>query len=1263
MPWLDGAVRDILTHLTDSCQAHDYVGMTLNAPSFSQGPVWLSFRPAREYVPEDVWGLIRSVAQSAHEFRIEPGAECEMTTCVVRGVEGRGRKALTYEDITKRSILSIINADNLCLPRSLVTARVHAERGEIRSGEMERRWRSIRDGRRAHQRDAALELVRVAGVRVPARGCGLPEIRQFQEHFALEGFAIIVYEFLTFGRRAPPLFDGRERVIAVAGRVKYTLHILYYERSCHYQPITNLAGALGSRGFCEDCNAKYRDVLDHRCSKRCPRCKSINCNASLSTVKCCEDCNRVFFGDACFERHKQANSAGLSGRRRYASVCEALKICRVCSGAIKITAKKHVCGESFCYTCMTTRPVSHHCFIPPLKNTDNTQNNNANSVSFVFYDFETQQHAHLPGDESTRVHEPNLCVAQRVCLACLKNENIEMDCVACGKREFIFADQPVGQLVELVTRSPFSKTVCIAHNARGFDAQFILRYLVERKKSQLPTLIMNGTKIISMKIGDVVFLDSLNYLPMALSALPKAFGFADSVAKGTFPHFFNRPENQFYIGELPPLHFYSPDTMFAGERAKFLEWYTATKNAGYVFDFAAEFVRYCRTDVTVLRRACLAFRELLIQCGNVCPFTESCTIASSCSRIYRKNFLESDRIGIVPPSGYRWGDRQSRKAVAWLVWREREIGREIRHAAREREYRPPHGLPAVDGYYEVSENERYVLQFHGCFWHGCPRCYRVNRDRELKFGDTMDERYERTVAISKRIRSRGYRLTEIWECQFDRLVANNEEMAAYVQNHPMVARSPLEPRDAFYGGRTENFVNLYEISGTQQQQQQIRYVDVCSLYPWVCKTGKFPVGHPRLYVGEECKALLGVDNDLSAVEGLVKCVVLAPRDLYIPVLPIRMHGKLLFALCKACCVEMNNGDCSHENPCDREFEGTWVVDELRKAVSLGYRVVRVDEIWQYEITRYDPVTRRGGLFAEYIDTFLRIKQEASGVPANCLGDDDAIDRYVASYERAEGIKLDRAALCANPGLRSLAKLALNSFWGKFGQRENLTNTKVVSTRRELMDLLTSAEIKVTGILPVNHQVIYVNYTATGNAIRPTQTSNVVIAAYTTAQARLKLYEYLEGLGRRVLYCDTDSCIYVSRPDNSNDYEPPIGQFLGDLTDELETYGPGSYITSFVSGGPKFYAYVVRKADGTTCEVCKVKGITLNYANSRQVNYEMIRSFVTGTRTTPVVLKFDAIRRTMHHRVVTRRETKSCEPVNVKRRQAGEHRTLPYGFRE
>jgi hypothetical protein len=78
--------------------------------------------------------------------------------------------------------------------------------------------------------------------------------------------------------------------------------------------------------------------------------------------------------------------------------------------------------------------------------------------------------------------------------------------------------------------------------------------------------------------------------------------------------------------------------------------------------------------------------------------------------------------------------------------------------------------------------------------------------------------------------------------------------------------------------------------------------------------------------------------------------------------------------------------------------------------------------------------------------------------------------------------------------------------------------------------------------------------------------NVAVAAYVTTQARLKLYDYLNRLGQSVLDCDTDSVVCVQT--RAEPSKISIGNYVGDLTDELQDYGPGSYIEEFVSVGPK-----------------------------------------------------------------------------------------------
>lgn len=66
-------------------------------------------------------------------------------------------------------------------------------------------------------------------------------------------------------------------------------------------------------------------------------------------------------------------------------------------------------------------------------------------------------------------------------------------------------------------------------------------------------------------------------------------------------------------------------------------------------------------------------------------------------------------------------------------------------------------------------------------------------------------------------------------------------------------------------------------------------------------------------------------------------------------------------------------------------------------------------------------------------------------------------------------------------------------------------------------------------------------------------------------------------------------IFVSR---DGDWNPPLGDYLGDLTSELP---PDEHITEFTSAGPKTYGY--RLSGGKVC--MKAKGITLNVSNSEK----------------------------------------------------------------
>ena len=121
----------------------------------------------------------------------------------------------------------------------------------------------------------------------------------------------------------------------------------------------------------------------------------------------------------------------------------------------------------------------------------------------------------------------------------------------------------------------------------------------------------------------------------------------------------------------------------------------------------------------------------------------------------------------------------------------------------------------------------------------------------------------------------------------------------------------------------------------------------------------------------------------------------------------------------------------------------------------------------------------------------------------------------------------------------------------------MTKVKIISDPAEYFDLLSSDQIKVTDANFINDELIEVHFENVDEFVEADGKTNVVVAAFTTAHARLKLYSVLEQLDRRVF----DSVIYVSK---DGEWEPPTGSYLGELTDELE----GGHITTFVSGGPK-----------------------------------------------------------------------------------------------
>lgn len=212
---------------------------------------------------------------------------------------------------------------------------------------------------------------------------------------------------------------------------------------------------------------------------------------------------------------------------------------------------------------------------------------------------------------------------------------------------------------------------------------------------------------------------------------------------------------------------------------------------------------------------------------------------------------------------------------------------------------------------------------------------------------------------------------------------------------------------------------------------------------------------------------------------------------------------------------------------------------------------------------YEPTTE---LFKSYVRTFLKIKIEAGGMPSHIHTDDDW-NRYAAEVKDRLDITLVRDNMVKNKGLRALAKLMLNSLWGKFGQRDLMPQTvKVIDDHHYelLLDREQRGEIDFLDMQFFDADQAVITFRDKDSTTNRANT-NVAIAAFVAAGGRLRLLKEMTALDDRVIYHDTDSIIYEHRP---GEYNIPEGRFLGEW--ECET--GGRLIDTFVGLAPKTYGY-------------------------------------------------------------------------------------------
>ncbi len=665
--------EQLLDDVTTGMKESDQIRFVLRTEQLDT-PISLPFMPVSKLTPERVYSQIERVVQSHQEFRLDGSVVVDIVH--VEMPEGKGKRKRSDINLgnhlkCKGSVITIRNDDDLCLARALVVAVAKA------SGD--KRYKHLADHRRPLQGKAARELHEKAGV--PFGPCGIPEVKQFQKYLSEYEINIVSADHqnsIIYPERPTDLEAKR---------------LFLYLHNNHYDIITSMPAFLDHSYFCYECRKAYDSTVQHLCPAMCKLCRAFDC--SYGEPQDCKECGRTFKSQACYDRHKEALGAGQS-------VCQLVKKCTKCGKSVVIyNMPHHICEETKCRTCREFVKYkdmnAHLCYIrrPKKKKACNTleeseceeEEEDRGYDQLMFFDYECSQ--------ENGTHEPNLCIVHDE-----------------AGEEWVFSGEDTNSdFCKWVFTKGHANHIFVAHNFQGYDGYFIQSFL--NTNAVKYDVVMRGSKIVTLTVPmfNIRFIDSLNFIPMALANFPKTFGL-DELCKGYFPHLFNRRENQDYVGPIPPEPYYMANGMNTKKREAFREWHREQRDNNYVFDFAKEIRAYCRSDVDILRRSCMEFRELFRDSTGIDPFEKCLTIASACNLVYRTNFLKEDTIAVF--NSYRQlKTKQSNTAIKWLSYVAEKENIRIEHVRNGGEERLKRY--SMDGYHRESNT---VYEFQGCLWHG-----------------------------------------------------------------------------------------------------------------------------------------------------------------------------------------------------------------------------------------------------------------------------------------------------------------------------------------------------------------------------------------------------------------------------------------------------------------------------------------------------------------------------------------------------------------
>ena len=62
-------------------------------------------------------------------------------------------------------------------------------------------------------------------------------------------------------------------------------------------------------------------------------------------------------------------------------------------------------------------------------------------------------------------------------------------------------------------------------------------------------------------------------------------------------------------------------------------------------------------------------------------------------------------------------------------------------------------------------SEKVALFVDGCFWHGCPKCYKAPETNQIFWSEKILSNKKRDRRVNRILRHSGWKVARVWECR------------------------------------------------------------------------------------------------------------------------------------------------------------------------------------------------------------------------------------------------------------------------------------------------------------------------------------------------------------------------------------------------------------------------------------------------------------------------------------------------------------------